>query len=169
MIRADALAVLLALAFCAPAAAADRALAELIGYSPDGRYFAFEQYGVHDGSGAPYADITVIDLSADTAERLGHFARTGSEDDTLPPIRAGVAADAASLLQRLEIGEPARYVAMVGDGVAGADGYSLRFGVPGSGPVGEVFDDRLLQLEAFDTTDITGCFEPEDHHAGVLA
>ncbi|MGI9352126.1 MAG: DUF2259 domain-containing protein [Rhizobiaceae bacterium] len=35
------------------------------GYSTDGGLFAFEEYGVQDGSGFPYATIYVIDTSTD--------------------------------------------------------------------------------------------------------
>ena len=52
---AASLIALLALAL--PAAAADRALINMLGYSEDGAYFAFEQFGVQDGSGFPFADI----------------------------------------------------------------------------------------------------------------
>jgi len=48
-----------------PAFAGDRANLNILGYSEDGRYFAFEEYGVHDGSGGNYSDIYVIDLPAD--------------------------------------------------------------------------------------------------------
>ena len=48
----------------ARALAADGAAFNAIGYSPDSRYFAFEQYGVQDGSGFPYWDVFVIDLKS---------------------------------------------------------------------------------------------------------
>jgi len=41
---------------------ADRAL---LGFSPDGRYFAFEEYGIQDGSGFPYSNIFLIDTTTD--------------------------------------------------------------------------------------------------------
>jgi predicted secreted protein len=34
-----------------PALAGDRALIDYIGFSPDARYFAFEEFGIQDGSG----------------------------------------------------------------------------------------------------------------------
>ena len=151
------------------ALAADRALVNLLGYSADGRYFAFEEYGVHDGSGAPYAAVTIIDLTADQKDRLAYFDEKGGEDDLLPPIRAKAMAKAAAKLKALKVTEPAQYVSMVGDGVAGADGFNLRFGAPGSGPIGEVFGDQLLKLEVLDTSDKTGCFEPDDNQAKGLA
>ena len=63
MRRALALLALLLLA-STRAEAADGAALNVIGYSADSRTFAFEQYGVQDGSGFPYWDIFVIDLKA---------------------------------------------------------------------------------------------------------
>lgn len=48
-----------------PAAAADAAKRSIIGFSGDGAYFAFEEYGVQDGSGFPYSNVYVIDNGAD--------------------------------------------------------------------------------------------------------
>jgi len=36
-----------------------------LGFSPDGRHFAFMEYGVQDGSGFPFANVFVIDLDRD--------------------------------------------------------------------------------------------------------
>lgn len=43
-------------------------LAELgaTGFSEDGAYFAFEQYGIQDGSGFPHASITIVDVVNDS-------------------------------------------------------------------------------------------------------
>ncbi|MFN3719415.1 MAG: DUF2259 domain-containing protein [Rhizobium rhizophilum] len=48
------------------ASAGDVAEMRPIGFSPDGRFFAFEQFGEQDGSGFPYAEIQVIDTQTDT-------------------------------------------------------------------------------------------------------
>ncbi len=61
-----ALAALLLSVVAGSAQAADGAQSRPIGFSPDRRYFAFEQYGVQDGSGFAYSDIFVIDLSNDS-------------------------------------------------------------------------------------------------------
>jgi predicted secreted protein len=50
-----------ALLFQAPARAGDFAERYILGFSPGGRSFAFEQYGIQDGTGFPYADIFLID------------------------------------------------------------------------------------------------------------
>ncbi|MFD2238522.1 DUF2259 domain-containing protein [Aureimonas populi] len=49
----------------APALAGDFATLNPLGFSADGRVFAFEQYGIQDGSGFPYAEIFVLDLDED--------------------------------------------------------------------------------------------------------
>ncbi len=36
-----------------------------LGFSPDGRHFAFMEHGVQDGSGFPFANVFVIDLNRD--------------------------------------------------------------------------------------------------------
>lgn len=61
-LSAIALSVLTASTACAGDVAEMRPL----GFSPDGRYFAFEQFGEQDGSGFPYAEIQVIDTETDT-------------------------------------------------------------------------------------------------------
>jgi predicted secreted protein len=60
-------------AFCAAftvsaAHANDAAARRVIGFSPDGRYFAFEQYGVQDWSDnhSGYSEIAIIDAENDT-------------------------------------------------------------------------------------------------------
>lgn len=70
MPRNRALRLLALIAACAiapmPAEAGDYAKRALLGFSPDGRYFAFEEYGIHDGSGYPYSNIFLIDTTTDT-------------------------------------------------------------------------------------------------------
>lgn len=41
------------------ARAGDIASRQILGFSPDGSYFAFEEYGIQDGSGFPYANIFI--------------------------------------------------------------------------------------------------------------
>jgi predicted secreted protein len=60
-----ALILSLLISFASTASAGDYAKQHIFGFSPDGNTFAFEQFGVQDGSGFPYADIFVIDTSSD--------------------------------------------------------------------------------------------------------
>ena len=48
-----------------PAAAGDLAQREILGFSEDGGRFAFEEHGVYDASGYPYASIYVVDTRTD--------------------------------------------------------------------------------------------------------
>ena len=41
------------------ARAGDIASRQILGFSPDGQFFAFEEYGVQDGSGYPYSNIFI--------------------------------------------------------------------------------------------------------------
>lgn len=61
---AKAVGVVALLAAWTPALAMDLARPELIGFSADGRFVAFEEYGMQDASGFPYATIYVIDVAA---------------------------------------------------------------------------------------------------------
>ena len=59
-------AALLATLPVAPGFAGDAAQLEILGFSKDGGVFAFEEYGVQDGSGFPYANRYYIDTTTDT-------------------------------------------------------------------------------------------------------
>lgn len=55
----------LALLTASAAYAGDVAEMRPLGFSPDGKFFAFEQFGEQDGSGFAYAEIQVIDTETD--------------------------------------------------------------------------------------------------------
>jgi predicted secreted protein len=99
-------AALLALVLSTTAASAgDFASFQPIGFSADGSVFAFEEYGVQDGSGFPYSNIFFIDTRkdaflADTPIRL----RIDEENTSLAKVRAQNAAAAASLVQKFDLG-----------------------------------------------------------------
>ena len=59
------LVILLLLAGMVRAMAADVAERRIYGFSENGAWFAFAEYGVQDGSGAPYATIYVLDVMND--------------------------------------------------------------------------------------------------------
>lgn len=142
-----------------PALAGDRALLEVIGYSEDGRYFAFEQFGVQDGAGFAYSHIFVVDLVSDSwVDGTPVRIQADSEDTTLATIRDSARQQAADELETLEIATPAETLALLGDGVPGADGQSLRFGLPGYG-LADARGDYQLELETFATTGPLPCQE----------
>ncbi len=59
------LSILFTVALLSRAGAAIVADFRNLGFSPDGRHFAFMEYGVQDGSGFPFASVHVIDLDRD--------------------------------------------------------------------------------------------------------
>lgn len=161
MVRPGAsLAGLVALCLLAtPALAGDRALIDIIGYSDDASYFAFEEFGIQDGSGFAYSNIYVVNLEADSWA-VGTPIRVRAEDEavSLSQIRAQAQAEAAETIAALDIDVPAEMVALVGDGAPDADGQSLRFGAPGYEP-GAVRGDYELRLSSFATAAVAPCTE----------
>jgi predicted secreted protein len=94
------------------AGAGDYASRHVIGFSPDGRYFAFEQYGVQDGSGFPYAEIFIIDTQADSRV-AGSPVRIRLDEESPHAEKARNAARRAAspLLDKLAISEPGEHLA----------------------------------------------------------
>jgi predicted secreted protein len=68
-------------AACLPALAGDVAQLEILGFSQDGGVFAFEEYGVQDGSGFPYANRYYIDTATDEFLK-GTPVRVRLDDET---------------------------------------------------------------------------------------
>lgn len=113
----------------APALAGDRAELNILGFSPDSKYLAFEEFDMLDGSGSNYSHIFVVDLSDDSWVKGTPFPVQSNEDggDTmgLPQIRDTAMAQAAPLLKKLKIEVPATILVMLADGVANADGKAM--------------------------------------------
>ncbi|MEP0320675.1 DUF2259 domain-containing protein [Bauldia litoralis] len=101
-----ALLVLLALILTpATALAADNAESAMLGFSPDGRYVAFEQYGVKDGSGFPYSAIYLIDTATDQWVSGTPISVTREDETaTLAATRAEAKARALPFLTARQIG-----------------------------------------------------------------
>jgi predicted secreted protein len=120
-----ALALVFLLATAPGAWAGDGAAIHILGFSADGRYFAFEQYGEQDGSGTLHSSITAVETASDrpvkgmpvTALMDPDNPALGKEprDKQLADIRAKAAADAAILLQQLGIGGAGQMAASVRD------------------------------------------------------
>jgi len=149
---------LLALA-AAPAFAGDAANFAALGFSGDGRYFAYEEFGVQDGSGFPYSSIFILDVAEDKWAGGSPF-RVLLEDEQpgLATVRAKSAEAAAAAIAKLQISEPAVIEAMNGDGEVGHDGSSISFGARGFGmdpPPNPV----TLRIESFESTSTVPCVE----------
>lgn len=90
--------MLLALVGAAPAMAADSASLAVLGFSPDGQRFAFEEYGRQDGSGFPYASIYLIDTEKNEFASPPVHVRIDSENATIGAARRQAAARARTML-----------------------------------------------------------------------
>jgi len=69
----------------APAVAGDIAALQSIGFSVDGSVYAFEEYGIQDGSGFPYSNIYVIDTVKDVY-LPGTPIRVRLDDENCRPV-----------------------------------------------------------------------------------
>jgi predicted secreted protein len=113
-----------------PALAGDRAALNILGYSEDGRYFAYEESGVFDGSGGNYSHIFIVDLADGSLVNGTPFSMETSFDDnpngpSLYEVRRKVADEAAPLIAKLKVGIPAEIMTLLGDGVPNADGKTM--------------------------------------------
>lgn len=156
--RAASLALVAGLGLTAPVLAGDRALVDYLGYSEDGRYFAFEEFGVQDGSGFPYSNIYIVDLPADSWVPGTPYRVLVKEDEAdVGDARDEAAAQAKAKLDALGIGDAVHALAVNGDGDprTGA-GHELTFGRPAYG-LEDVTEARTLALETFPLPSSTDC------------
>ena len=142
-----------------PASAGDRAGIDFIGYSANGDFFAFEEFGIQDGSGFAYSSIYVVDLRKDdwvsgTPVRV----RAESEAPSLPDIRTEAAEKAAATLDELSISTPVQIASLIGDGVPDLPAKRLVFGVP-SFTAGEINTEHELVLSQFPAEAASPCAE----------
>ena len=144
---AASLIVLFALAL--PAAAADRALINMLGYSADGNEFAFEQFGVQDGSGFAFSDVFVVDLVNDKWTYGTPFeVQAEDESKSLGEVRAEAIAKAQDKLDEYKIEVPVQILALIGDGDANERGTRLNWSTPACcGAAQTQADDFSLILE----------------------
>jgi predicted secreted protein len=117
-----------------PVLAADRAQINFIGFDQDAKYFAFEQYGFHDGSGAAFSEIYIVDIAADKwVYGVPYIVDAVRDDDPeakrLAQVRSEALAKAQSKLRELAIDWPTEILALNGDGARG-DTQSLSFWTP---------------------------------------
>lgn len=123
------LAVSSAILISAPLAmAGDFAERRIIGFSENGAYFAFEQFGVQDGSGFPYSDIFILNIANDTWAAGSPF-RTRLDDDMqdVNAARAINANKAASAIASLGIRDAGRLLAANPITESGANAYQVTF------------------------------------------
>lgn len=116
------------LALATSALAGDYADREILGFSPDGATFAFEEYGIQDGSGFPYSNIYVIDIDRD-AWLDGTPIRVRLENDAarLDEARAQARKQAQPFLDKYEVSVPGVLAVSNPETELSADPYSVRF------------------------------------------
>jgi predicted secreted protein len=149
--------VLLAASFLpAPALAGDAAAIDPIGFSGDGRYFAYEEYGVQDGSGFPYASVFVVDLIEDKWVGTPVRVRIDDESASLDAARQQALSAAAAMLDDAALTVPAQPLFLNADGEAGSGGMEASFGMFGNGldVPGDLF---TLSLDTFASTSTEPC------------
>ena len=118
----------------APALAGDSAQFSAIGYSEDGRYFAFEQFGIQDGSGFPYSEIFLIDLDTDDFVGGAPFrARIDADGAELADARSQAGQLADDALDAHGISRPGLPIVLRGDGELDDEGLSIAYGIPSYG------------------------------------
>jgi predicted secreted protein len=120
-----------------PAFAGDAALLDILGYSEDGKYLAFEEFGVQYGSVFAYSSIYIVDLAADEWVYGSPFdaqADGDHPDRPLAAVRAEAREKADERLEPLGITQPAEVLVLLGDGVPDADGKAMTFADPRGGP-----------------------------------
>ncbi len=153
-----------------PAHAADSANMTMIGYSQDFRYFAFEQFGIQDGSGYPYSEIFVIDLDNNEWVKGSPVRHVLEEDGaTLGAAHSAAIARARPLMDALEITEPAMLLADLPATQVGLNRISVAFdqwynSIAGpAAPQPDGSSSRLvLSIEAIDVPKTGACTTYDD-------
>lgn len=89
------------------AQAAFAARMDVLGFSKDGRWFVFEEYGVQDGSGAPFSRVYVIDVDRNGWKPGTPIVEMPRENgDTYPSlasVRSKARARVAAKLGRIDV------------------------------------------------------------------
>ena len=63
--------------------AAELSRSQVLGFSADGRYFVFEEFGIQDGLGIPYASLFAIDVKNDRWVKGTPIRLKGTEAESL--------------------------------------------------------------------------------------
>lgn len=131
------------------AVAGDIAGFRSIGFSGDGKVYAFEEYGIQDGSGFPYSNIFFLDTAKDTfLPGTPIRVRIDDEQAGVGAARAEAAKKASSLVESNALSdEPGQIVAFNPVTEIGADAHLLRYlPFPSDPPFGKPY---ALALEEY--------------------
>jgi predicted secreted protein len=131
------------------AAAGDYADIEILGFSPDGKTFAFEEYGTQDGSGFAYSNIYVVS-TADDQWVAGTPIRVQADDEQIPltQTRAQARSKAQPILQARAVGTSGNHVASNPPTEVSADPHHVIFLPRIINPLGgTAYDLSLTEIE----------------------
>lgn len=95
--------IVLLLALASVAFAGDYASLNLIGFSADGRYFAYEEYGTQDGSGFPYSNIYFVETAKNKFAGSAIKVLIKTENATEAAARDGSSLRAALMMKNFAI------------------------------------------------------------------
>ncbi|WP_350335762.1 DUF2259 domain-containing protein [Coralliovum pocilloporae] len=147
-----------------PVLAGDSARLHVIGFSAGGQLFAFEEYGVQDGSGFPYSSIYVVDLAGDdwlpgTPIRvlLDDEAAQGDEVASVLSARQQALSEAASLLDDRNFTNPGHRLASQPIGEVDGDPYTLAFGLANYNPLDPPLRRFDLRMTVYDQPASSSC------------
>ena len=104
ILRRAAVALVTSLLATAGASAGDFSAFQSLGFSPDGKIYAFEEFGVQDGSGFPYSTVYFIDTEKD-AYLTGTPIRVRIEDEAsdIAKARAESLGKAKALVEKHKV------------------------------------------------------------------
>ncbi len=146
----------------APAVAGDMAAVQSIGFSNDGSIYAFEEYGIQDGSGFPYSNIYVIDTVKD-AYLPGTPIRVRLDDENagLSDARRAAMDKAQPLIGKYELGDnPGSLVAFNPVSEVGVEKHELRYlEYPADPAFGQPY---TLKIEEFSVAPTGFCIDQVD-------
>ena len=146
----------------APVVAGDMAALQSIGFSDDGSVYAFEEYGIQDGSGFPYSNIYVIDTVKD-AYLPGTPIRVRLDDENagLSKARQAAMEKAQPLIEKYEFADnPGSLVAFNPASEVDAEKHALRYlEYPADPAFGKPY---ALKLETFFATPTGYCIDMVD-------
>ncbi len=149
------------------AKAADNAERAIIGFSPDGRYFAFEQYGVQDGSGFPFSEIYVIDLDANAWVKGSPFReKVENEGTPVSGARARSQEAAKGLLSQLNISEPGEILVSNPPTEASGDRHRVSFDAFYMSQVKQPGDGYTLTLDLVPFAAPESCYAEDGKQMG---
>lgn len=141
----------------APAIAGDMAAVQSIGFSGDGSVYAFEEYGIQDGSGFPYSNIYMIDTVKD-AYLPGTPIRIRLDDENvgLSDARRAAMEKAQPLIAKYELGDnPGSLVAFNPVSEMNVEKHELRYlEYPADPAFGQAY---TLKIEEFSVAPSGSC------------